>query len=399
MAIDSLARLLEPCTKEEFFAASWGKTYKHVRGEAGRFAYLLPWGRLNDILRHHRLDFPRLRLVENGRTLPASSCIRHVTGKGGKPPISRLDVTRLTQHLRDGATLVLDAVDELHKPLEELAAMLELFFHERVQINSYSGWHTSRGFDLHWDDHDVFILQVAGRKRWSVYGMTRPHPLAGDGELCERPAHAPLWEETLEDGDLLYIPRGCWHVAAPLAEPTLHLTVGVHNRTGIDLLKWVAEKMRAREVFRKDLARFASREELGAHVSRLREELLSGWDAGLLERFFDDFDASAEPRAHAGLPWSATSDVLPPTRHALVRLIAPRPLRLKIEDGVVGFSALRKRWRLAEESLIVLRPLEERRTCSVAELYEAARGKLDEQVVRAFLRELILHGLVVIVDE
>ena len=177
--------------------------------------------------------------------------------------------------------------------------------------------------------------------------MTRPHPLAGDGALCERPAHAPLWEETLEDGDLLYIPRGCWHVAAPLAEPTLHLTVGVHNRTGIDLLKWVAEKMRAREVFRKDLARFASREELGAHVSRLREELLSGWDAEVLEGFFDDFDASAEPRAHAGLPWSATSDVLPPTRHALVRLIAPRPLRLKIEDGVV-FFALRS-GRLAEE--------------------------------------------------
>jgi hypothetical protein len=82
-----------------------------------------------------------------------------------------------------------------------------------------------------------------------------------------------------------------------------------------------------------------------------------------------------------------------------VRLIAPRPLRLKIEDGVVVFSALRKRWRLAEESLVVLRPLEERRTCSVAELYEAARWKLDERVVRAFLRELILHGLVVIVDE
>ena len=33
---------------------------------------------------------------------------------------------------------MLDAVDELHKPLEELAVMLELFLHERVQINSYS---------------------------------------------------------------------------------------------------------------------------------------------------------------------------------------------------------------------------------------------------------------------
>jgi hypothetical protein len=398
VVINSLPRLLEPCAQDDFFASFWGQTYKHVRGGSGRFAYLLSWERLNSVLRHHRLDFPRLRLVEEGKTLPPSSCLRYVAGRRGKPPVPRLMPVELARHLRRGATLVLDAVDELDAPLEELAVMLELFFRERVQINAYAGWQTSRGFDLHWDDHDVFILQVLGRKRWSIYGETRPHPVSGDGALCETPDHPPLWEETLEDGDLLYIPRGFWHVAAPLAEPTLHLTVGIHNRTGLDLLNWVNEKMRAREAFRKDLPRFAAEEERAAHVSRLREEFLNEWDDRALERFLEDFDAQAEPRAYAGLPWSATQDVLPDASGALVRLAAPRPLNLRVEDGIVEFTARKKRWRLAEGALVVLRPLEERRICTVAELCEAARGKLDERTVRAFLRELIVHGLVVIVD-
>jgi hypothetical protein len=256
--IESLARILEPYAPEEFLASFWGVSFLHVRGRAGKFARLMPWEHLNEILRRHRLDFPRLRLVHDGKPLPVSDYLRHITGNRRRATVPRLKPVRLTGRLREGATLVLDAVDELQEPLEELATGLELFFREHVQINLYAGWQTSRGFDLHWDDHDVFILQVAGRKRWSIYGQTRPYPLVNDIERAEKPTHAPLWEATLEDGDMLYIPRGFWHVAVPLAEPTLHLTVGVHNRTGLDLLRWLGERMRASETFRRDLPRFSS---------------------------------------------------------------------------------------------------------------------------------------------
>jgi hypothetical protein len=80
-----------------------------------------------------------------------------------------------------------------------------------------------------------------------------------------------LWEGTLEDGDLLYIPRGWWHVALPLAEPTLHLTVGIHNRTGLDLLRWLAERMRASETFRRDLPRMSSAQVRAEHAARMRD--------------------------------------------------------------------------------------------------------------------------------
>jgi hypothetical protein len=391
---ESLAEILEPCAPEEFLDSSWGVNVLHVGGRAGKFARMMPWGRLSQILRRHRLDFPRLRLVRDGKPLSVASYLRHTTGARQKSSIPRLKTAELTRQLREGATLVLDAVDELCEPVEELAKNLELFFREHVQVNLYAGWQTSRGFDLHWDDHDVFILQVAGRKKWSVYGQTRPYPLANDVSKAERPTRAPLWEGTLEDGDLLYIPRGWWHVAEPLAEPTLHLTVGVHNRTGLDLLCWLSERVRASEIFRQDLPRFAAPSERARHVARLRAELLAAWDDSPLEQFYEDMDARAEPRARVELPWDATPDAAPHAPHALVQLLAPRPLKLAASGGVVEFDCMRRRWRFAEDALLVLRPLAERRALTVAELCEAARGRLSTEKVRAFVAELAREGLV-----
>ncbi|HEX8353435.1 MAG TPA: cupin domain-containing protein [Pyrinomonadaceae bacterium] len=392
--LESLARMLAPCAPEEFLDSSWGVGVLHVRGRAGRFSDMMPWARLSEILRRHRLDFPRLRLVRDGKSLPVSSYLRHVTGARQKNTIPRLKAVDLARHLREGATLVLDAVDELSEPVEGLAKELELFFRERVQVNLYAGWQTSRGFDLHWDDHDVFILQVSGRKRWSVYGMTRPYPLVNDVEKAQKPERAPVWEGTLEDGDLLYIPRGWWHVAEPLAEPTLHLTVGVHNRTGLDLLRWLTERVRASETFRRDLPRFADAVGRAAHAARLREELLAAWDDSLVERFYEELDARAESRARVELPWVATPAPRPPALEAVVRLLAPRPLKVEASGGVVEFACLGRRWRFAEDALSVLKTLDARRACTVAELCEAARGRPPEAKVRVFVAELALHGLV-----
>jgi hypothetical protein len=396
---DSLERILEPCRGEEFLASSWGKTYKHIRGWPGKFTRLLPWHELNEILRRHRLDFPRLRLMRDGRRVAVASYIRNATNLRRRTSIPRLLPAELTGHLRAGATLILDAVDELYRPIEELAEGLEFIFHEHVQVNMYAGWQTSRGFDLHWDDHDVFILQVTGRKLWRIYGETRKHPLTGDQSPRPENIDAPVWEAMLEDGDLLYIPRGWWHVALPQAEPTLHLTVGIHNRTGIDLLGWAADKLREHAPCRQDLPRFASTEARREYIKMLRAELFMTLDEASLDKFLQEYDETATPRAHLSLPWSATTEILPAGAQARVRFLAPRPVELRVEGEAVEFSCLRKRWRFAAEAALVLRPLVERRTSSVSELIEAARGRLDEERVRRFLAELVAHGLVMVVEE
>lgn len=383
--------LLSPLTVEEFLTNFWGQTFKHVPGTPDKFSSLFPWQRLNEALEQHRLDFPRIRLTRDGERLRPGSYISHSYPGRKRVAVPRLRYDKLTQELNNGATLVLDAVDELYEPLRALAEALELSFHERIQINAYAGWKTSRGFDLHWDDHDVFILQVTGRKQWMVHGMTMAYPLAGDPKE-PKPTGPPLWDHILEAGDLLYIPRGFWHVAYPLNEPTLHLTVGVHNRAGLDLLQWLVNKMRSHETFRMDLPRFATRETIQAHLMQMRSELLAEWDDDILNRYFADLDANAVSRPHLSLP------VAEPSGNMLVRLLAPRPLDLKVESGVVCFTSQRKNWRLSVEALPILRHLDKHRVCSVSELCEVAKSEIDERRVRMFLKELLINGLVAIVE-
>jgi hypothetical protein len=391
-----LEHLLSPLPVDEFLTNFWGRTFKHVPGAPDKFAHLLPWRRLNEALEQHRFDFPRIRLTRDGERLQPGSYIRYSYPGRKRVAVPRLRYDKLTHELSNGATLVLDAVDELYESLRGLAEALELFFHERIQINAYASWRTSRGFDLHWDDHDVFILQVTGRKHWTVHGMTRPYPLAGDPKE-PKPTEPPLWDHILEAGDLLYIPRGFWHVAYPLNEPTLHLTVGVHNRAGLDLLRWLVDRMRSLETFRMDLPRFATRETIEAHLVQMRGDLLAEWDDDILNRYFADLDASAISRPRLSLATAPLADNLPSAK-MLVRLLAPRPLDLKVEAGVVRFTSQRKDWRLAVEALPILRHLDKHRVCSVSELCEVAKSEVDERRVKIFLKELLMNGLVSIVE-
>jgi len=391
----TLEHLLSPLTVDEFLTNFWGQTFKHVPGAPDKFCHLLPWQTLNEALEQHRLDFPRIRLTRDGERLQPRSYISHSNSGRKRVAVPRLRYDKLTQELNSGATLVLDAVDELFESLRALAEALELFFHERIQINAYASWRTSRGFDLHWDDHDVFILQVTGRKHWKVHGMTLAYPLAGDPKE-PKPTEPPLWDHILETGDLLYIPRGFWHVAYPLNEPTLHLTVGVHNRAGLDLMRWLVNRLRSREIFRQDLPRFASRETIQAHLMQMREELLSEWGDDILNRYFADLDESAISRPRLSLACAPLDSL--PAGDMLVRLLAPRPLDLKVESGVVRFSSQKKEWRLAVEAWPILRHLDQHRVCTVSELCEVAKSEVDERRVRIFLKELLMNGLVAIVE-
>lgn len=394
-----LAGLLAPIDVTSFLVNSWGKEFRHVAGTPGKFSGLLPWSVLNRILEQHRLEPPRLRLTREGQPVPASSytsfqASRKTNGNG----IPRLLTAEFQRNLRDGATLVLDAVDELHAPITDLAEALESSFRVRIQVNAYAGWRTSHGFDLHWDDHDVLVLQVAGRKRWKVWGMTRKYPLAKDIERALPPDGEPLWDGMLCDGDLLYIPRGWWHVAVPLDEPTLHLTIGVSNPTGADLLAWFADRLRTSEVVRMDLPAFGGADEKRAAGERLMEAFASGWNSGIVDDYLDELDAKSRPRARISLPWAAMPEIIPETSDLRVKWTGARRIRIDpaTEGRVISIASHGRQWRFAAKAEPLLALLTTGRVCTAVELESAARDTLDKSTVRAFLQELVDSGLVAV---
>jgi hypothetical protein len=390
-----LRALLSPIVAEEFLRHDYGQRFLHVPGRPGKFSALLPWPVLNKVLEEQRIEPPRLRLTRAGKPVPSEKWLSWQPNrrKSGSP-IPRLNSTALTRELREGATLVLDNVDELHRPVRQMAEALERAFHVRVQVNSYSGFRTSHGFDLHWDDHDVFILQVAGRKQWKVYGMTRRFPLASDVESADAPPTQVLWEGLLEDGDLLYIPRGWWHVATPLDEPTLHLTVGVNNLTGADFLSWFVNRMKAAEVVREDLPHLAGAERLVQYGERLKAAVLEAWRPELVQEYLSHMDTTASGRPNVALPWSATPSIVPEGDFR-VRWSGARAARVSADgEGTVSVEALGRRWRFATDARPLLEALVIGEEFGTEQLIAAAG--LDARIVRALLRELAAEGLVAV---
>lgn len=386
----SFAETLGGLAVDDFLRDFWGKQFTRLHGTRGRFHDLLSWSEVNGLLQKHRLEPPRLRLVRSGEFAPKSAFLRY---EGGRVPF--VVPEKLSQKLRDGYTLIVDAVDDMADGVMRLAEDFERALHESVQVNMYAGWRELQGFHRHCDTHDVVILQVFGKKYWRVFEGGRPHPLKNDVAPNDAKPEKILWEGVLEDGDALYIPRGVWHEASGVGEVTLHLTFGIHQRTGVTLMHWLADQLRASVDFRAPLLRFGSAEERQSQLNELRRQVIESLDDVVLERYFAQYDATARSRGWASLPWSAETNATP--ANARVRLAAPRALNLVRDEASVRFEANGRSWQFDAAAEPLLRTLASG-PATVHELCTATSG-LDGPTVQRFVTELAQHGLVAVDGE
>jgi ribosomal protein L16 Arg81 hydroxylase len=394
--ISTLSDVLSPTGMQQFLDAYATGQPLNIKGWPDKFAGLLSWAEVNEILMRHQFDFPRMRLLREGKILAAETYLRQVTSRRQSGAFrTKLAVDLFSEQLRAGATLVIDDVHEMCAQIMDLCSHIEQTLRERVQVNAYVAWASARALDLHWDDHDVLAIQLLGKKSWAVYPMTRRRPLTFESLIPPDPSDKPAWEGELQAGDLLYVPRGWWHQVLPLGEPAIHLTFGIYRRTGLDLIVWLGEKLRSEEIFRQDLPRFASREGQAQHLDRLRLEFLARWDQDLLERFLRETDGMAEPTSVVGLPWSLLSSVVELPEDLKLRLTAARPIITTVDPqkNTLSFAANGKRWEFASAAGPILQELDHHASRSVRELCELTSNDLSADSVREFLLQLLHEGL------
>jgi ribosomal protein L16 Arg81 hydroxylase len=386
-----LSALLAPVPVDDFLSTYWRKQHLFCCGSAGRFSGLLSWTVLNGILEHHWREHYRFRLACQGRDLEPAS---YADLEGLTPRIRARDVI---DHLRRGATLSFMAIDELHEPLTRLAESFEAFFRASTKINLYAGCRALHGLDLHRDDQDVFILQLDGPKRWLLYGFTndgmdRSEP----GSLSTPPSGACL-DQILQPGDLLYIPRGCYHVAVPLNEPALHLTVSVKSPRATDLVIWMVERLRASDIGDRDLPYFAGPDERRRYSEELRNALVAGLEADIVDRYFSETGSNIAPRPSFSLPWSVTPGHLPSADFA-VRLKAPTQL---VVNDLADAASLEVRcggltYRFPRSMQWILERLDGGAPLSIGRLIQAVAEQVDDGMVRMLIGMLLKEGLVAI---
>jgi ribosomal protein L16 Arg81 hydroxylase len=144
---------------------------------------------------------------------------------------------RLLSDMREGHTLILDGLQDFDPDLGILCRMLGREIGARFQTNLYLTPPNGKGFTPHWDNHDVFVMQVMGSKHWKVEKDRRVLP-EKDGQIEDegRELRGDLYSFTLQQGDVVYIPRGFVHAAECGSESSLHITLGIYPATWDELL-------------------------------------------------------------------------------------------------------------------------------------------------------------------
>lgn len=221
-----------------------------------------------------------MKMALDGANLEAADfCVPGRTREGHKALLP--DVEQVSGLLRDGATLVLDLVEQLSPAMAAVSESICMVTAARVTCNAYCSWRGRQGFMSHFDTMDVFVLQVEGEKTWRLYEGRFEHPAELPG--YNHPSFAPDYHQrnkgavaqkvTLTPGDFLYVPKGQYHDAMADSDGSLHLTFGTTRAIGQDLIGILARSLADDPLFRESLPPYDDAAAHQAHMGKLADRL------------------------------------------------------------------------------------------------------------------------------
>jgi hypothetical protein len=247
------------------------------------------------------LRYPAIQLAKGGGYFPPEAYTRNVK-HGDESFMGVPDVQKILEQYRLGATVVLPALHRTWAPLGLLCEKLQAQLDHAAHANVYITPGNAAGFTPHYDVHEVFVLQIAGKKRWSLYDppIELPHRTQIFNPNTYTPT-SPFAEVELAAGDLLYLPRGFVHSASTSDSHSVHVTIGITVYTWVDLAKEFLQSCIDRPELRKALPPgFASRSELKPVLRRMMSEALEHLhNDSDYDRLIDSFTQRArQGRAH-----------------------------------------------------------------------------------------------------
>ena len=223
--------LVDPLSIKDFIGEYWGLQPLHIsRNNPAYYSSLFSLATLDELL---GFSFTN----KNVRTA--------WDGHQRSPVIlagpDKTSICNFYEYYAQGQSVVIRNVHLRWEPIGALVNALSREIGFRVGTHLYATPEASQGFGIHWDDHDIFALQLEGQKEWTLFdsGPTLPRRSSGHREyqkqIIDDPGE-PSHEILLEAGDLLYFPRGVIHRARAQTKSSLHLTFGIYPVTWEDAL-------------------------------------------------------------------------------------------------------------------------------------------------------------------
>jgi hypothetical protein len=238
----SLAHLISPSELGLFFEDTWGlkpALYAHsLTADVGAIMTLPSFERLLATL--NRAHEGWLHLARGGLKPVPSEMV---------DPQGMLKLPRIRAAFAGGETLYLTKAERLSHPLMQLARAIEIDLvaqgvnlREPVNAHVFLTPPHSQGFALHRDEHASFVIQLEGRKRWTVYEPpTQPdsahsRALRPGGVAPPSVQGVEKYAYHLQPGDVIYIPEWWPHEAKASDVHSLHVTLRVFPLRWVDLV-------------------------------------------------------------------------------------------------------------------------------------------------------------------
>ncbi|MDP5184495.1 cupin domain-containing protein [Blastococcus sp. BMG 814] len=334
---------------ERFAREHWAQHPLLTRAEdtGNSFTDLLDLPAVDELLSRRGLRTPFLRIAKDGAVVDPK---RFTTSGGAGAEIAdQVSSDAVLRLFADGSTVVLQGLHRLWPPLIEFADQLAADLGHPTQVNAYITPPSSQGFSPHYDVHDVFVLQVAGEKHWTIHEPVLPDPLRTQpwndraAEVAAAAGRAPVIDAVLRPGDALYLPRGFLHSAKALGEISAHLTVGIQSVTrwaaaesALDLVRTLAAEDRALRgslPLGLDLSRPDSvRDDVAAVIAGLQEWLGRVDPTEVADRLRERTWAQVRPEPVAPLAQASAAAALGPGSVLRLR----RRLRCSLRNDADG---------------------------------------------------------------
>jgi len=270
--ISTLRDLIAPLAEAEFLTYFCERTAAFVRtSEPHRFETLLDWDALNHLVESGLYPIEELR-VRASMPIPMSFYIKQ----------GRLDPAALSSSMDQGAGLIFNRLDKYVPRLWKLCHQLAEQTGEQVRAEAIvtSG---EDGARPHVNTDDICVLQIAGSRRWELFGPS-VNPV-GDISVPPASQSAPSFDEVLCVGDFLFVPAGCWHRCENGPGRSLHVRIVLEPPCGRDVVTWVTDQLSADETFNAPLTRYADARALASHEAALKARLVEQVHAWSLTDF------------------------------------------------------------------------------------------------------------------
>ena len=293
---DPMRCMIDPIDADTFFRDYHEKKALIVkRDDPGRYLDLLSIERIDEIVANRDLRSGQLDMA---RSEPPVSADQYTFETGF------IDRGGVAEQYRRGATIILPQLHLNDAVLGEFCRNMENLLSCQVQTNIYLTPPHNQGFRTHYDDHDVFVMQISGEKRWRLYNTPVENPYRGEGFRPEdHPVGEPVEEFILKAGECAYVPRGLMHDASTHGEEaSLHITLGLIVKTWADLmLEAVSEVALNHSAFRRALPVGFARPEFDRAEAEARFKEMLGLIAkdarmdSAMDLFVDTFIRSRMP--------------------------------------------------------------------------------------------------------